>query len=142
MNKLPEPEAPATQKKAASLTKATAILFHIAARSHVLAEQFGVELISPESEPGTEPALMLYTIQRPWLTRRGGELTFDADKYAETLYQCSDYTTHMRLWILNVWNSGYAKSKGWDFNLFKALNGLDDNNRRAIAWFLRNPIWP
>lgn len=151
MNKLIEPGKPATQK-AASLNKATAILFHIAARSHVLAEQFGVELISTESEPENEPALTLYHIPRPWLTLRPwydgrdttspGELVFDADAYAKTLHQCSDYTTHMRLWILNVWNPSYAKSKGWEFNLFQALNGLDDNNRRAIAWFLRNPIWP
>ena len=140
MKTLTEPAQPATQK--ASLNKATSILFHVAARSHVLADQFGIELISPDDPLEQETALTFHDVPRPWLTLRGAELAFDADRYAKTLYECSDYTTHMRLWILNVWNSGYAKSKGWHFDLFKALNGLDDNNRRAIAWFLQNPIWP
>jgi len=140
MKTLNEPATPATQKT--KLNTATSLLFHIAARSHVLAEQFGVELISPDCEPENEPALTFYALPRPWLSERGGELAFDADKYAKTIYNCSDYTAHMRLWILNVWNPSYARSKGWNFDLFKALNGLDDNNRRAIAWFLRNPIWP
>lgn len=135
-----EPAKPATQK--ASLNKATAILFHVAARSHVLAEQFGVELISPDQPLDKEPSLTFYNVPRPWLVQRGGELSFDADLYAKTLDCCSTYTSHMRLFILNVWSPGYAKSKGWTFDLFQALRGLDDNNSRAIAWFVKQQVWP
>lgn len=134
----------------AKLSEATLILFHIAARSHVLAEQFGVNLISPDAKPSEEPSLVFKTMSRPWLRASGKPISpesavvmeFNPDAYALTLDACSEYTRHMRLWILNVWNSSYAKSKGWHFDLFKAARGLDDNNRRAIAWHLRNPIQP
>lgn len=99
-------------------------------------------MISPDDDLEHEPPLTFHQVDRPWLARRGDELTFDADRYAATLDYCSDYTRHMRLWILNIWNSSYAKSKGWHFDLFKALNGLDDGNRAAIAWHLKHPIWP
>lgn len=122
-------------------SKATQILFWVAAESHVLAEQFGVQI-----ETGDKgDKLKFFNVPRPWLKAHPvhpTELSFDPDEYAKTLYQCSDYTSHMRLWILNVWNSSYANSKGWHFDLFKALNGLDDGNRRAIAHFLESPMWP
>lgn len=128
------------------LNKATAILFHIAARSHVLAEQFGVDLIPPDEPLKEEPPMTYRPVPRPWLKKRQGdgpdEVSFDPDEYAKTLDCCSTYTAHMRLWILNVWNSSYANGKGWKFDLFKALNGLDDGNKAAIAWHLRNTIWP
>lgn len=136
------PESQVQSPKSAKLNKATSILFHVAARSHVLAEQFGVEMISPDDPLENEPALKFYPVPRPWLKLVGGEFSFDPDAYAKTFHQCSDYTSHMRVWIATIWNPSYAKSKGWHFDLFKALNGLDDNNRRAIAWFLQNPIWP
>lgn len=138
MKNITEPAQPATQK--AKLTKATYLLFYIAARSHVLAEQFGVDLISPDSE-SVEP-LKFHTMPRPWLILERGEYTFDADRYALTVDDCSTYTRHMRLFILNVWNPGYARSKGWTFDLFQALRGLDDNNSRAIAWFVKQQVWP
>lgn len=131
---LTAPAKPAAKK----LSKPTYLLFFVAAHSHVLAEQFGVELDGDKIKfvPG---------VHRPWLTAHPGrpeELTFDADKYAETINACSTYTAHMRLFILNVWNPGYARSKGWTFDLFKALRGLDQGNSDAIAWFIKNQIWP
>lgn len=137
MNTLPTPATPATTKK---LNRPTSLLFHIAARSHSLADQFGVELISPDDKEN-EPLTFLQ-VSRPWLVEENGELTFDADRYAKTVDACSTYTRHMRLFILNVWNPGYAKSKGWTFDLFAALRGLDDNNSRAIAWFCKTSVWP
>lgn len=137
MKTLPEPATPATTKK---LNSPTSLLFKIAARSHVLAEQFGVKLISPDTKEHTP--LEFYNVERPWLVDDHGELTFDADRYAKTIDACSTYTRHMRLFILNVWNPGYAKSKGWTFDLFAALRGLDDNNSRAIAWFCKTSVWP
>jgi len=130
-------------KPKAKLNKATTLLFHIAARSHVLAEQFGIDLIDPDGPLEEEPLLEYRNVPRPWLEQRpNGEWSFDPDAYAKTIYSCSEYTSHMRLWILNVWNPNAAKTKGWTFDLFKALNGLDQGNREAIAWFLKHPIWP
>jgi len=49
----------------ATLSKPTQLLFHIAARSHTLAELFGVNQIFPDvSSPGV---LQFESIPRPWL---------------------------------------------------------------------------
>jgi hypothetical protein len=132
----------------ATLSTATSLLFHIAARSHTLAELFGIERL-PLEIAGEEPKITFYQRERPWLTqhpRKSGDgrvqLTFDPDRFAGQLGVCSSGTRHMILFILNVWNPGYAKSKGWDFNLFDALNSLDEGNRQAIAWWLHRPLWP
>jgi len=123
----------------ATLSKATSLLFHIAAKSHTLRDMFGIEL-NPDSE-----GFRYLSIERPWLEPhpvRKNEYTFSADTFARRLDACSTGEQHMMLFILNVWNPAYAKSKGWQFDLFRALDSLDPGNRDAIAWFLHHPIWP
>jgi len=128
-----------------TLSKPTQLLFWLAARSHSLAEQFGVEIV--HDDDGKE-RLKIFPRSRPWLTpvhpSRPNELTFNPEVYAKSLSDCSEYTEHMRRFILNVWmrNPTYAKQKGWDFDLFKAVRGLDSNNLDAIAFILRFPQWP
>lgn len=131
----------------ATLSTATALLFHIAATSHTLAELFAIEH-DPESLNGTNK-LKLYNQPRPWLDKhpRNHEpetilYTFDPDKFAARLDQCSTGQRHMILWILNVWNPGYARSKGWTFDLFSALDSLDQSNREAISKWMERPIFP
>jgi hypothetical protein len=126
----------------ATLSEATRILFFIAARSHTLAQIFGVSV-----NPDDDCKLVFHRIGRPWLVPhsvRKTEYTFDPDVFAERWIEggASTGDRHMALWILNVWNSGHARSKGWTFDLFKALDSLDDNNRSAIGWHLAHPIWP
>jgi hypothetical protein len=120
------------------LSRPTQLLFHIAVRSHTLADYFGADLSDDETR------LVFRQIERPWLTPHPAlpEWTFDADRFAKKLGVCSTGEEQMVRWILNVWNPGYAKSKGWHFDLFKALDSLDQNNREAICWWLQNPIWP
>jgi hypothetical protein len=128
----------ALAKPKATLSSETRLLFFIAARSHNLAEQFGVEL----KDGG---GLTLHNIPRPWLVPKfdgSREFTFNPDCYAATLDDCSDYTRHMRLWILNVWNPHYAKKRGWTFDLFAALRGLDSGNVDAIAHHMKLRAWP
>ncbi len=124
----------------ASLSNPTRVLFHIAAHSHTLRETFGIEVEDLEN-----CKISFASIPRPWLIPhpiRRDEYSFDPDKFATHLQACSDGQRHMFLWILNVWNENYAKSKGWQFDLFEALNTLDAENRQAIAWWLQNPVWP
>jgi hypothetical protein len=124
----------------ASLSNPTRILFHIAAHSHTLRETFGIEFEEPENGKFT-----FASIPRPWLIPhpiRQDEYTFDPDRFATLLQACSDGQRHMFLWILNVWNESYAKSKGWQFDMFKAINSLDKGNRDAIARWLQHPVWP
>lgn len=135
-----EPAAPK-----ATLSKQTSLLFHIAAKSHTLADMFGVEQVEvPDSEPPRFKG-RLFSIARPWLEPHPGnpnEYTFSADKFAERLDACSKGERHMKLFILNVWNPTLASSRGWTFDMFKAMNVLDANNRAAIAWWLAHPIYP
>jgi len=164
-----------TEKPKATLSKPTELLFWLAARSHSLAEQFGVQLIDEQTfRCGTchadlphadedcpkcgskvaEPTgafkerLKIFPQPRPWLTpvhpSRPNELTFNPEVYAKSLSDCSEYTEHMRRFILNVWlrNPTYAKTKGWEFDLFKAMRGLDSNNLDAVAFIIRYPQWP
>lgn len=139
-----EDARPTDPKPKAQLSTATALLFHIAARSHSLAELFGVEQMSTDRGED-EPKLHFYNVPRPWLAAHPTDrnyYTFDPDKFAARLDYVSKGQRHMMLWILNVWNSTYAERQGWHFDLFKALNTLDEGNRHAICWFLENPIWP
>ena len=121
------------------LSAATSLLFHIAARSHVLCNMFGIELENDEK-------IIIHQVPRRWLVshpRDSQELSFDPDKFAaQWLGNCSTYSNHMVLWILNVWNPSYAKSKGWTFDLFAALRGLDDGNTKALTWWMERNIWP
>jgi len=135
---------PTKAKPSAHLDTATSLLFRIAARSHSLAEVFGVEQISTSRE-GEEPDLKFYSTSRPWLDphpRDPQELSFNPMKFARQMDVCSDGQRHMIRFILNVWNSGLAKEKKWNFDLFQALSTLDEGNRQAIVWWLERPIWP
>lgn len=136
------PPTPAAIQPKATLTEPTKILFFIAARSHTLAEQFGVELITRAD--GSE-ALRFYSVPRPWLVPSPmdpAELTFDSNAYAETLDACSTYARHLRLFILNCWNPTAAKAKGWHFDFFAALRGMDPSNAAGIAHFTTMQVWP
>ena len=136
--------AVADRKVVAHLSSATNLLFHIAARSHTLAEIFGVEPISTLDRSAAEPPLVFRSVPRPWLDphpRDAAELTFNPQKFAKKLTACSDGQRYMMLWILNVWNPGFARTR-WKFDLFQALGTLDGDNVAAICWWLERPIWP
>lgn len=131
----------------AKLNTATSLLFHVAARSPLLAREFGVKMIS-RSREGSEPKLEFIDGRRHLLdTEPGAEvgaeiLCFSPDKLAAKLGKCSSGEYAMYCFILNVWNPGYAKSNGWHFDLFHALSSLDTENAQAIAWWLERPVWP
>ena len=133
-----------TDKSAATISSATKRLLFIAARSHSLRDQMGIDLRHDE-ENDREFLFFRPGVSRPWLVPKyagSTELTFEPDIYAKTLGCCSDGENWMRLWILNVWNPGAAESKGWHFDFFKALRVLDSRNLAAIAWLCENPILP
>lgn len=131
----PPPSTPSQHR----LSEATRTLFCVAANIPALAAQFGVTL----SDDGL--TLRYNQVPRPWLKAHPvcpQELTFDPDLFARSLRACSDGERYCRLFILNVWNRNYAASRGWSFDLFRALSTLDYGNREGIAWFLQNPLWP
>lgn len=136
-------DTPETPK--ATMNKATTLLFYIASDSHTLRSIMGIELCD-EVIPDTNRRKLKYlNIQRHWLVREyadGHTYRFDPDNFFKITKACSDGEAHMILWLLNVWNPHYAKSKRRNFDLFQALNTLDSGNRQCIADWLQNPIWP
>lgn len=69
-----------------------------------------------------------------------------ADFNPEELYESMGGWSHDEqlcvLFVLNVWNPDYAKSKGWDFNLFGFVYAADRNNRAVVQNWLQDPYWP
>lgn len=131
---------PARPKK--TVTDPTRTLLFLAARIRALREHMGIGLERTEHgerlefKPGWP---------RPWLKPhpvRPEELTFDPDTFAFTVNDCSDGERWCRLFILNVWNRGYAQDRGWQFDLFKAAHVLDSGNMRGICEVLQSNPWP
>lgn len=123
---------------AKTISKATAMLFHIAKHSHSLRDVLGIEL----QDAGRITFLKMH---RPWLVNHalnGTKLTFDPDKFAKTFNTCSTHERHMRIWLVNVWNPSYAQRKGWVFDYFEAMGGLDGENKDCIIKWMQHPVWP
>lgn len=67
---------------------------------------------------------------------------FDADEFWK-LFDCASHGERLcALFILNVWNPGYAQGHGWTFDLFEFLGCADSGNRRAMLDWCKNPTWP
>ncbi|MGC3958137.1 MAG: hypothetical protein QM813_09425 [Verrucomicrobiota bacterium] len=134
MKTITEPATPATQKR--KLTRATAQLYWVAVRIPVIAHKMGLNLNQ------TGDALS-YDRNAPWLVKYGSdELSFDSNKFADNLGVWSSGERYAALFLLNVWNPGYAKSQGWDFNLFDCVGTLDTANLRGIVAWMERPVWP
>jgi len=67
---------------------------------------------------------------------------FDADAFYRQFAGASTGEIHCALFVLNVWNPGYAELHGWRFDLFGFLGCADDGNRRAFLNWVANPFWP
>lgn len=67
---------------------------------------------------------------------------FEADEFHKLIGPWSSGEKLCALFILNVWNPGYAKSKGWKFDLFDFAAGCDFENKEALIRWLEHPLWP
>lgn len=72
-----------------------------------------------------------------WFTK-----DFDSDNFYAMIGVWSSGEKLAAMFILNVWNPGYAKGKGWHFNLFDAVGTLDHSNIKPMIDWMLNPIWP
>jgi hypothetical protein len=135
---------PTAAQTPVTLTEETKLLLNIASGVPVLCRLMGL-IKSAGSQPG-RVRVGLVGMQRSWLgehpIRGAAEKTFDPDKFAKRLDVVSTGERHAMLWLLNVWNPTYAKSKGWTFDLFAALSSLDSENSFGIAEWVANPRWP
>jgi hypothetical protein len=69
-------------------------------------------------------------------------IQFDPDQFFEMMGYWSTGETLCGLFVLNVWNSGYAKSKGWTFNLMDFVGTADGGNKAALIRRLERPMLP
>jgi len=74
-----------------------------------------------------------------WLDRA---TEFDPDEFHQLFERASTGEIHCALFILNVWSSSYAGSKGWRFDLMAFMSCADDGNRKALLNWMANPFWP
>lgn len=118
-----------------TLSSATKELFFVASRIPVLRRMMGIV-------QNLDDSIGFLKIERPWLVVLKTELSFDPDTFARPLDVKSSGERHAMLFLLNVWNPGYAKSKGWDFRLFDAVGTLDSDNLEGICEWMQRPIWP
>lgn len=141
METLTAPNTTASQAPAkARLSEPTQALLFIAAESPALRGLMGLEL--PERS-GIHILNLRFkpNFPRPWLVphpRNSDELTFDAEVFHRRRAVCSTGEAHMILWILNVWNPALARSHDWTFDLFRAVQTLDERNRTAIVNWLND----
>lgn len=134
----------AAAQTAMKVTAETQLLMAVASGVPVLCRMMGIVKAAGDA-PG-KVKIGLVAGNRPWLVphpiRGAAETTFDPDKFAAKLGVLSSGERHAALWLLNVWNPTYAKSKGWNFDLFAAFSSLDGENIVGIADWIINPVWP
>lgn len=67
---------------------------------------------------------------------------FDADAFWNLFVGASHGERLCALFVLNVWNPGYANSQEWDFDLIEFVGSADSGNRKALLNWIANPVWP
>ncbi|HEY4415937.1 MAG TPA: hypothetical protein VGO57_09615 [Verrucomicrobiae bacterium] len=67
---------------------------------------------------------------------------FDPDLFHEQIGVWSSGERLGALFLLNVWNPGYARDKGWFFNIMDAAGTFDPDNMGGIIEWLQHPIFP
>lgn len=68
--------------------------------------------------------------------------TWDTDILSDQLGVFSSGERHAALFILCVWNPGYAESQGWKFDVLEAMGVWDLRHRAAFLNWAQNPYWP
>lgn len=123
---------------APKLCDAASLLLFVAAGVPALARSMGLELVQ-------DGVALRYDRRAFWLEPhpvRPGEITFNADKFAQSLDASGAAERFCKLWLLNVWNPSYARLNGWDFDMITAARVLDGLNLCALGKWFANPIFP
>lgn len=67
---------------------------------------------------------------------------FDVNRLVDYSGPWSTYERTCVMFVVNVWNPGYAESQGWKFDLFDTINGWDKKNRTAFLAWCQSPVLP
>jgi len=68
--------------------------------------------------------------------------TWDADQLGRQLGVFSSGERWAALFVLCVWNPGYAKEMGWTFDPIEAASVWGTENRNAFIAWMQKPYWP
>ena len=67
---------------------------------------------------------------------------FDSNDFYWMIGGWSTSERHAALFILTVWNPGYARKKKWTFDVVEAVSCLDPCNRLPIVQWMARPYYP
>ncbi len=67
---------------------------------------------------------------------------FDPDKFYAMTAGWSHGEQLCALFVLNVWNPGEAREKGWTFDLMEFAGTADVASKEARMFWLASPTWP
>ncbi len=67
---------------------------------------------------------------------------FDAEDFHGMIGGWSSSERQAAHFILTVWNPGYARDRGWTFDVVDAVSSLDPVNRAPIIDWMVQPYYP
>lgn len=67
---------------------------------------------------------------------------WDVDEFARKAGTASTGERHAIMFVVCIWNPGYAESKGWKFDALDALASWDSKHRNAFNTWAAKPYWP
>ena len=67
---------------------------------------------------------------------------FDAEDFHEMIGGWASSERQAAHFILTVWNPGYARDRGWTFDVVDAVSSLDPVNRAPIIDWMVQPYYP
>jgi hypothetical protein len=76
---------------------------------------------------------------QPWLNRA---TEFDPEHFHSLFARASTLESLCSRFVLNVWNTHYARAKGWNFDLYAFMTCADAPSRAALLHWLRHPDPP
>ena len=74
--------------------------------------------------------------------QRWNTASFDADLFHEMIRGWSSSERHAAYFVLTVWNPGYARDRGWTFDVVDAASSLDPVNRAPLIAWIAQPYYP
>ncbi len=67
---------------------------------------------------------------------------FDADDFYVSSRPWSNGERSLAHFVLTVWNPGYARQKGWTFDLVDVADSLGAEDRAALFQWVMRPVYP
>jgi hypothetical protein len=109
--------------------------------------QFTKAIAAPPQFIAPTPTLLILTLARTFpclFSKLAGynPTEFDPDAFHSMIAPWSHGERLCALFVLNVWNPGDARMKGWHFDFIEFMSVADYDNRKALLEWMDYPLWP